>query len=481
MIHRRVWRQDRDRPEIRAEILEKRLVACKMLRTRQFGKGLMSVHYLKISLLFTIAVWCCQTLRASPAPFLPEERVTTDNRNYEMTRNPNHAMAVGPDGTVHLVFWDGYLETSPLHPSAVWYCRRDPSGQWLRPEMVDDSFTSPRTRLGGRHPSLLLRPNGEVRVFWHDYRNCSAAHNWIDNIELYMDVRPPSGFFSPNDIRLTNTSASHDGDNGYVPQVVAASSGEIFLAWYDYHLNRNLADIYLMRSDVQGHFNLATTVDTWRLTNFSQRANGISYTLPDIAVDPANTVHLVWTKDIRGGYGVYYARLSVSAPLTTPTLLSATGADFFDPPHIASARNGDIFVVWTEHGIPAGDTNIVAARLRRGANSFDPCFTITQNPANQLHCDLAVDSRGKLAVVWVDERNDRDEIFYGLFDPALKTLLFETKISGETAEAFRPSIEIDQNDQPYIAWMDYRTEQGTIYFRTAARPATVRPTWNLYR
>jgi hypothetical protein len=433
-------------------------------------------------LLFSLC--CHEAIAASTVELLPEERVVSDSRNYDLSRNTNHSMVVGRDGTVHLVFWDdAYLDTSPAHPSTVWYCRRDPSGRWRSPEIVDDSYTTGETRVGGRHPSLVLRSNDEVRVFWHDYRNCTAARKWMDNTEIYMDTRPAAGAFSPNDVRLTTTWATHDGDNGYVPQAILSPTGEIYVAWYDYHFDRNLGDVFLMKSDSLGCFNLAAPIESQRLTNASQRADGVSYTFPDLALDASGTVHLVWTRDSQGGYGVYYARLKSGSPLTPPIVLSATGGDFYDPPHITASPRGDVYVLWTEHGSSNGDSDIVVARLRRGAAVFDAPAKISGNLSDQSHGDLKVDSRGLLHAVWVDGRSGHDEVFAGVFDFDGKTLLSEIKTSENPADALppRPAIALDQNNSAYIAWTDYRSGRGSIYFRAVLTPTGVRMNWNLYR
>lgn len=431
-------------------------------------------------LLLVVVVCCCLELRVASPQFLPEERVTPlDGRNYEMTRNPNHSMAVGRDGTVHLVFWDGSLETSTSHPSTVWYCRRDPAGCWSRPEVVDDSYTSQGKRIGGRHPSLVLRSNGEVRVFWHDYRNCTSSRKWIDNIELYTDSRPPLGSFSRNDLRLTTTSAAHDGDNGYVPQAVAAPSGEIFAAWYDYHFNRSLADIFLMKSNALGRFP-SLPIDFWRLTNITQRGDGVSYTLPDLALDSSNTVHLVWTTDNLAGRRVYYAHRDPGGTLSTPVVLSPLGGDFYDPPHITAAPRGDIYAIWTDHG-SFSNTSIYAARLRPGLSAFDPPMRVTSNAAVALQGDAKVDSLGFLHVVWTDRRAGNGAIFYGVFDPDRQILLSESKISEGSADSVRPCIALSERRRAYLVWTDYRHGNGQIYFRTNEQLSRAGAPWNLYR
>jgi hypothetical protein len=429
-----------------------------------------------------VAALCALCGSAASGQLLPEERITTDSaRNYEMSRNPNHSMIVARDGTVHLVFWEGegYGQTSPAHPSTVWYCRRSPSGRWGRLEMVDNSYTSTGARVGGRHPSLILRASGEVRVFWHDYRNCSPLKKWMNNTELYMDSRAAGGSFSANDVRLTTTTASHDGDNSYVPQVVTATTGEILLAWYDYHFNPNLADIFLMRSDGLGRFSPSLPIDSWRLTNATQRGDGVSYTLPDVAVDTSRTAHLTWTRDNAAGYRVYYARQPIGGQLMAPVVLSATGGAFMDPPHITISPQGDIWVIWTEH-IAQGDF-ILLGRLRRGAAAFDAAMRLTGNSSDQFQGDMKADSRGLLHVAWVDGRSGRDEIFCGVFDPASKALLSEIKISEGVGNAARPCIAVAEGRGVCIAWADDRNGNGQIYFRAIEFPAKATPLWNLYR
>ncbi|MCX8037959.1 MAG: hypothetical protein N3D11_13095 [Candidatus Sumerlaeia bacterium] len=389
-------------------------------------------------------------------------------------------MAVGPDGAVHLVFWSGVLDVSPANPSTVWYCRRDPvSGRWSAPEIVDDSYTSMGVRLGGRHPSLALAANGTVRVFWHDYRHCVSSLRWINNIELYMDSRPPHGSFSGADIRLTQTAALHDGDNGYVPQAVMYTNGEIFLAWYDYHYNRNLADLFLAKSNPQGDFAAPVPLAAARLTDVTQRGNSISYTLPDIAVDSSGAVHIVWTRDNAAGYGVFYARRGTTGSLASPQMLSTGAATFFDPPHITCSPQGDVFVAYTEYGTPASGAYV--QRLRAGWATFDPPVKVTSVQSNQKHADLKTDSTGMLHLVWVDERTGRAEVFYGRFNPTTKTLVEEIKVSTGPSDSARPCIALGPNNRIHIVWTDYRHGMGQIYYRTNTPRAGAKPTWLLYR
>jgi len=414
------------------------------------------------------------------APFLPEERVTwDDNLNFELSRNPRGSIAVDGNGIVHLVFWSGGLAVSPETPSSVWYCKRSTLGFWSDPVVVSDSYTFDGKYLGGRHPSLVLRPNGSVFVFWHDYRHCTAAQKWIDNIELYMDTIPSTGSFSPCNIRLTNTSATHSGDNGYVPQAALAPNGEIFLTWYDYHFNPYISDIFLMKSSPLGVFDLGAPIASHRLTDWSKRSDNISYTLPDVAVDSYETAHLVWTRGEGKKRGVLYCRISDGCSPTTPILLASDGGDFFDPPRIVASQKGDVLVLYTKFGAPS--KKLILRRLRNGASQFDPPVAVNTSQSNQSQGNLAVGNDGLVHIVWSDDRTGSREIFYGIFDPDAGSLLFEKKVSNSNTIARMPAIALDSYDHAYIVWTDYRNDQGQIFFRTNAPLARAFNYWSRYR
>jgi hypothetical protein len=453
-----------------------------------------------LALVF-LMILCSEAL-ASGVEFGPEERVTSDSRAYEMTRNSNHALAVDALGRVHLAYWEGTslesVDTS--HPSAVWYSRRGANGRWAAPELVDNSVTSAGIRVGARHPSLLLGSGGTVHVFWHDYRHCSASRKWIDNVELYRNTRPPGGPFGA-DVRITRTAADHDGDNSYSPQAVLAPDGRIVLAWYDYHFDGEIADIFVMRFDERAT-SFGESLAPYRVTDAAQRGDTPSFGQPDVAVDPSGRIHVVWTVGNSPGAGVYYARYedhttspaftrseftlqraasrsTLKRELQTSAVLSATGAGYYDPPHIAVAPGGAVYALWTEPGNDGKD--LVLARLDTAAPGHDPPLRVTSLPADQSHGDFKVGRDGVVHLVWEDTREGPAEIFYGRFDPAQGTLAEETRVSHSSNSGCQyPAVALDATGAVHIAWTDYRHGVGQIYYRTTAPRSSARPTWVRY-
>lgn len=420
--------------------------------------------------------------------FLPEERVTSDPREYRLALNPNRSMQVGRDGTVHLVFWEGSIEDSVStgKPSAIWYSRRTPAGTWIPPVAVDNSYTSAGWRLGGRHPTMVLGSDGTIYVFWNDYRHCTAKGNWMDNVEIYMDVCPPGGTFSDHDIRLTSTSAPHKGDNGYAPKAAISSVGEISLAWHDYHFDPEIADIFLMQSDRQGHFDTEVSIDSHRVTTFSLQSNGASPAFADVTVDRNGNHHLTWTKSLtetgRINFGVSYACIDSLGRLTTSTLFTPHGAWYFNPPQIAASPNDDIYILWSEPSTSDEPDSLFISRRRPGSNGFDPPDQIVAS-SSPFSANMTLDGEGIIHVVYTN--SPATGVFYKHYNP-------ETQISGpehrisEDATPVEYSkatccIAVDDRGQVFVAWEDYRHGNGQIYFRANVQPTTARVAWDRYR
>ena len=459
-----------------------RLRAATCLGDRLFGVRRLRRGSTELAGAITLlALFAFSPARGFANQFLPEERVTSDTHEYQMTLNPNHSMDVDANGVVHLVFWEGGLETSLRNPSAVWYCRREPNGSWSPPVMVDNSHTSGGARLGGRHPSLVVLPDGTVHVFWHDYRHCTASGKWIDNIEIYMDTCPPGGSFSETDVRLTSTTAGHSGDNGYLPKAVAAPDGTISLAWYDYHFDPEVADIFLMRSDTQGRFDPQIPLASHRITTSSLQPDGTSFAVPDPAIDAAGYTHLTWTTAFQAGSGIQYARLDPQGLLVVPPISMVSINQYLLPPQIVGAPAGDIYLTSLE-GTPIPEArNLAIRRLRPGAADFDDPVEVVEGDMS-LRAALRIEGSGLLHIAYTGHNAEFDAaVFHRIYNADMKTILSDIQVSVDADSPQDPCIALDRRGNVYIAWVDYRHANGQVYFRTnVMQSCAVRNSWPQY-
>lgn len=432
----------------------------------------MVIFGLGVQSMATAAVFAAQT-------FAVPEKLTDGMANYRLSRTPGKVMAFDTLGNLHVVYWSGGIETKPVtSPSFIYHRLRPPGGAWSPQVSIDDSFIGV-DKIGGRHPSLAIDPDDTVHVVWHDHRH-STAPAWIDNLEIYMDSRPAAGSFSATDLRLTNSTAVHLGDNGFTPQIAAEASGRLHVVWYDFNQDFNFSDIYLLASDLSGVFTTASPVATAQLTDASTRGANPSYTLPDIAVDAAGTRHLVWVRGFATGADLYYASVASGSGSTTEQLLSPAATDFLDPPKIEVAQNGDVWIVYGEEsGTPDSSEDVILLRKRAGQASFDPPIAAVARAGRQFAPDFVIDDAGLVHLVWVEKVASGTSVRYGVYDPNAGALTREMTVTDGSGPWARPSLALGADGFAYVVFEQDDLLGGDIWFavnnKSGARDWTAYP------
>jgi hypothetical protein len=401
-------------------------------------------------------------------------------------------MAFDSSGTLHLTCWSGYFATNPNSPAIVYYLSRTPEGQWSVPQIVDDSYISgdpvyEGKRMGGRNPSLTLDPKGGVWIAWQDHRNCGVEppYNGINNIEIYCDWKPAgSALFSADDVRLTETSALHMGDNGYCPRIQAASNGKLSVLWYDFHQDGWISDIFMMTSDGEGAFDFSSSILDRRITDSNTRVPIPPQTLkpafgiPDLAISPEGRRYAIWSQDFGGSIGnsgaapIYFAELPEQPQIVPYTVIVPGNDGYWYPPKIKLAPSGDIWVIYTvreENG-----RHIEVIRRRSNQTQFDAPIVLTGEGRNQ-NADLAIDREGRLHVVWEEYNGYRNSVLhYALWDAAGTNRLQEVQLTPTSGAWAQPSIALDHDRLPNIVYCEGNTDtvgaRGDIWFVRAIPP-----------
>jgi len=432
---------------------------------------------------FRFSLFACLVVAAISVPaqvpdFSQPERVTDDSANYRLSRTANSLMGTGSDSTLHITYWSGDIASTPGTPSFIYYRSWTPSDGWTVEVNIDDSLFM-ELHVGGRHPSLAVRPDDSIWIVWHDSRHCTPAGNWIDNTEIYADSKPPGGAFNAADIRLTNTTAAHLGDNGITPKIRSLEDGRLVVSWHDFHLDRGISDIYIKESDTAASFDLGESMIQMQGTDLNDRGATPSFTVPDLAVDASGTVHLVWATGFGSDGDLNYGELPTSATRVTEQLLAAAATDFFDPPHIEIVSNGDVWVAYGDDSATGGE-DVVLLRKPAGNSAFDPPVVIADDSARQFAPDHAIDDGGHVHLVWVDQRSGT-HIYYGLYDPMSGQLDLEMQLTATSGPWERPSIHRDYDGKIYVLWEENTSlSEGNIWFTTTALSPTSNQNWNLY-
>ncbi|MEQ8820040.1 MAG: hypothetical protein RLY93_07320 [Sumerlaeia bacterium] len=395
--------------------------------------------------------------------FAPPVRLTDSAAKYRLSRNPSQAMDFDSSGTLHLAYWSGGFATSAAEPSFIYYRSWTPGGGWTAQQSIDNSEDGSAQHLGGRQPTLSLAPDGTVWVVWHDARHTTTAPpaNNIDNLEIYGDFKTPGGSFTNGDLRITDTSAAHLGDNGYMPRVALTPGGLPRVLWYDYNADFGISDLYVKTATGPGAFD-ATALP--RLTDLADRSpDPEPITAPDFVVLPDGSGHAVWTEGTSSPGPLFYSEVpdTITSSVVGTQLAAETGG-FFDPARLVAAPNGDLWVLYTDRSGAA--RNVTARRRAPGDSAFGPPIALTSAASDQYAPHGAVDGDGILHVVWVDERAGQ-HVYYGEYDPVLDAMVAEIPITDTAAEWARPAIALDTSGAPVVVFEeDSGLSTGDLWF-----------------
>jgi hypothetical protein len=222
---------------------------------------------------------------------------------------------------------------------------------------------------------------------------------------------------------------------------------------------------------------------------------------PAIAAAPDGGVYLVWVEHGAGrAADVYLQKFDAEAKAAgekvrvNPQAGQAT-AWRGDPPTIAVAPGGEIYVGWTA-GVksekPSG-TDLYVSASSDGGKSFAAPVKVNDDaePASHGMHSLATDKSGKIYVAWLDERNIKaparaenkiesssefryvkahhtptpevkkaeekevepnSEIFYSVSGDGAKTFSTNKKISGEVCPCCKTSMITTGDGKAYVSW-----------------------------
>ena len=194
---------------------------------------------------------------------------------------------------------------------------------------------------------------------------------------------------------------------------------------------------------------------------------------PAIAVDAGGNAYAVWIGCDTDGDNVYSAFRPTGGPWGASTRVN----DDANPgvaryrPDIAVDGAGNVFVVWTDNR--RGNDDIYFAH-RPASGSWSATIRVNTDSGNaqQSLPAIAVHSAGHAYVVWQDNRNGHDDIYSAYRSPSGSwgNNLRVNDDSGNAAQT-SPDVAVDGSGNAYVVWSDSRHDSPDIFF--AYRPLAV--------
>jgi hypothetical protein len=272
-----------------------------------------------------------------------------------------------------------------------------------------------------------------VHVVWYDKRD----GNW----EIYYKRSTDAGVSWGTDIRLTNDAAYSRYPS------VAVSGSAVHVVWED---NRANWEIYYKRSSDGG---VSWGADT-RLTNNSAESYASS-----VAVS-GSVVHVVWHDYRDGNWEIYFKR-STDAGINWGADTRMTNNTNISWYSSLAVSGSFVHVVWRDYR--DGNDEIYYKRSTDAGVSWGADTRLTNNTSVSWNPSIAV-SDSVVHIVWWDERDYNEEIYYKRSTNAGLSWGADTRLTNYSSESWYPSIAVS-GSVVHIVWEDNRDAYDEIYYK----------------
>jgi hypothetical protein len=286
-------------------------------------------------------------------------------------------------------------------------------------------------------PKIAVDSIGQVHVVWYDY---TPGHT-----EIYHK--------KSTDGRTTWTPAKRitwSSSSSKYPAIAIDSSDRLYVVWKEDTIDGS--EIYLKRSLDRG----ATWTAKWRLTY-----SGIISEWPDIAVDPADVIHLVW-QDSTGE--IFYSKSPDGINWMLDKRLSWTSG-LSKHPKMAIDASGGLHLVWQDNTPGEFNYEVYYKKSTNAGNAWAPAKRLSWLEDGSYRPDLAVDPSGDLHLVWYDENPSLYRVYYKKSTDSGAAWTAARRLSFEDGWTAYPCLAVDSTGHLHVVWED---PNGELSYRKSA-------------
>jgi len=315
----------------------------------------------------------------------------------------------------------------------------------------------------------VVNDSNDLYIAFHDNRNKTMQDN---NYEIYFR-RFIYNFGSPSITRVTNAASWSQNaalatlNWGAGNAATANDSGRIYIAWQD----SRLFSLPLSGSPISNTIFFRTFM--------SRGGEGFG---PEFQVSPYDSINpsssatmtcgdssrvwIFWQQAANAGastninYAVYNSRTRTMGPAQT----LVTGAAFATNPSVAATRDGVVHVVWADNRNVR--TQIWTQRFVPGSGWTAPQQLVFSTAVSNFP-SLVATYTGHLHLVWRDNRDGNNEIYYKEYFPGTGWEASDTRLTTQSASQLEPQVDADARNDVYVVWSDQRAGAANqdIFYR----------------
>jgi hypothetical protein len=185
---------------------------------------------------------------------------------------------------------------------------------------------------------------------------------------------------------------------------------------------------------------------------------------PFVVSDNRRGFYLAYVQRVNNVSNVMLRRSTAAGTFTPAVKVSDRDGDGAvrneNPPKVAVSSKGDVYVCWANERA-RWKGNIRFARSTDGGNSFLPAISINSDadrePSGHAFQSITVDRRGRIYIVWIDERNKRAadrgaEIWMSTSEDGGRTFTPDRKILSDVCECCRTAVQVDSDGRVFVSY-----------------------------
>jgi len=308
--------------------------------------------------------------------------------------------------------------------------------------------------------SAVVDDSNNLYIAFFDNRNKVGSDN---NFEIYFR-KFIYNFGSPNITRATNAHNPSQYPSianlnwGLGDAATAQDSGRIYLAWQDARLfsipaagATNSFTIFFRTFQSRGGLGFGPEIQVSPYDSLN------AATAPALTVGDSSRVYIVFPKATDGDNDIYYAvynsftrAMGPMEPLAVDPVSSA------NLPSAAATRDGKVNVVWTDTR-NGGKQQLFWKQFVPGTGwTADEQIVFTPGTSIATQPSLAASYSGRLHLVWRDNRDGNNEVYYKEYVPGVGWDAVDTRLTVHTSAQIEPQVDVDPMDNVYVVWTDSR-------------------------
>jgi len=268
------------------------------------------------------------------------------------------------------------------------------------------------------------------------------------NYEIYYTRSTNAGATWEPDIRLTNNPAISGSSS------IAASGDTVHVVWND---NRTVNwGLYYKRSTNAG---ISWSEDTLLTPN-----GNIG---PTTICSDGSAVHVAWSDARDGNDEIYYMHSSDGGTTWSADSRLTFDSALSEYPSITVSGSTVHVVWWDSRDV---DWEIYYKRSTDGGSTWEADYRLTNSPGYSQLPSIGV-SGSSVHVVWSDDRDGNQEIYYKRSTDAGLTWSVDSRLTNDPASQGIPCIAVSGSNI-HTVWNDYRDSDFEIYYKFSTDDGT---------